>query len=129
MLNPFNCALRWLPLEHYRPELRKYRAYIQTRFGFVVDAHSGQRLNIEEQCVPVELVSAVQGSSLSTSSAAGHNYLMKMAESLEQRERGYHDVHRTLITAEAASGKVGRVPPSSCPSCNSMTHLSLPCLR
>ena len=54
------------------------------------------RLDIEDQCVPLKLAEG---------RLDGHATLMKATEPLVGRSRGYRDVSRLLITADAASGK------------------------
>ena len=55
MPNLFNIAPLLMPLDEYALALRKYRAFVITRHSFVTDALTGERLDIEDQCVPVKL--------------------------------------------------------------------------
>ena len=59
-------------------------------------------------------LSGGMGSETAGSSTTDHQLLMSVKDPLLERERGYRDVSRILITADAASGKV-RVTFVSCP--------------
>ena len=98
--NPFNICPLLLQTDAYASALRDYRNFVLTRYSYISDPLSAERLNIEDQCVPVKLVGAN-----TTNSQDDIKELMKATEPLELRSRGYNDVSRILVTATAASGK------------------------
>ena len=60
-LHPWNHAPRGLTMDDFDSILSRYIRRVQADHACVVDALSGQRLNVLEQCVPIRMHSAITG--------------------------------------------------------------------
>ena len=101
LLNPFNHSLRLLPSRDYDDAMRKYRAFVMSRYGFIADALTGERLSIEDQIIKLELSDA----NTARGGTSGQDQLLAMTNPVVNRNSGFRDVSRVLVEAEAAGGK------------------------
>ena len=104
LLNPSNHSQLRICSSGYDAALRKYRSFVRTRYSFITDALTGERLDIEDQIVNLNLVKLSLDASKHTVSSS-HDALLKIARPCSQRHSGSFNDCRILIKAAAASGK------------------------
>ena len=120
LLNPFNHSLLRVATHEYEDALRKYRSFVHTRYGFITDALTGERLSIEDQIIKIEVLDDKAGGTMESGGGqvrvggapldfdgenGGHDRLLSMTQPNVHRNSGTFDVRRVLIEAEAAAGK------------------------
>ena len=104
LLNSLNHSLLRLSSADYDDALRKYRAFTQSRYGFIADALTGERLSIDDQVIKLTVLDATAGGR-ADSDTSGYDRLAAMTQPRDDRNFGVRDVRRVLIEAEAAAGK------------------------
>jgi hypothetical protein len=105
LLNSFNHSLLRVSSTEYDDALRKYRAFVQSRFGFITDPLTAERLSIEDQIIKLQIIgtAAEKGAD---SGASEYERLVAIIQPRDDRSSaGSRDVRRILIEAEAAAGK------------------------
>ena len=102
VLNPFNHSPLRISSREYEDALRKYRSFVQTRYSFITDVLTGERLSIEDQIIKIEVLGDNAGD---TFQGSGYDRLLALAQPNTKRNCATRNVRRALIEAEAAAGK------------------------
>jgi hypothetical protein len=120
VLSGVNHAVRHLTAADASSEWRRYCSYIRTRHSFIVDALSGQRLDILRQCVNIAMSTTASSTSNPTSTQhitgstaddgtegllEEEEFEMRLFARSTFRQQGRLNELRVLVLAPAASGK------------------------